>query len=389
MHMKLSEKTQKSFFLAAVVLFWFSQYSFIPHLTPYLTGTLAIPAATAGVIVGAYGLLQTCLRLPTGLFGSRSSFSRIIMIFGAIALALSSILLLQARTVSLLWCARALSGVSAATWVCFTVFYGDYFASSDKRSMGYMVSANNLGMMLGYIAAALFNDLLGIKFLFLLSIISAFLSAALLLVLFSGSRKREQAERVSVSDIASVLRSRSLWSCSFFTALSQLISFATMISFSANYAVSIGCTGAQVGMISVVNTVAGLFAASAIASGKLERIPQKKIVSIGFLLMFIYCVFLTRCKGIVGLLVLQFLGGIGRNFVMTTMMAGAVSGIPRIQKTLAMGIFQSVYGLGMTLGPILMGSLLGYNPDYGFAYLIIAAICVFGAVLSLLSKKTA
>lgn len=387
--MKTSEKTQKALFLSAVVLFWFSQYSFIPHFTPYLTGSLSIPAAAAGIIVSAYGLLQTCLRLPIGIFGSRSSFSKFIMIFGTLALAASSALLISAKSVPVLWCARALAGVAAATWVCFTVFYGDTFSSNGSRSMGYMVSANNLGMMLGYLAAAAFNDLLGIRFLFASSFAAGILSASLLVILFKNMPVKSQSKGASVQDIAYVLRSGKLWFCAFLTALSQLISFATMISFSANYAVSIGCSGTQVGMISVINTVAGLLASSMIASGKLEWISRRSIVSIGFIFMFIYCILVPKCTGVIGLFILQFIGGIGRNFIMTTMMAAAVSDIAPVQKTTAMGIFQSVYGVGMTLGPILMGWLLGRTTAYASAFSVIAVICVFGAGLSLTLKTKA
>lgn len=387
--MKLTEKTQKTLFLSAVVLFWFSQYSFIPCFTPHLTGSLAIPAATAGIIVSAYGLLQTCLRLPIGIFGSKSSFSKYIMILGALTLALSSALLMSARAVSVLWCARALAGVAAATWVCFTVFYADSFSTDGSRSMGYMVSANNLGMLLGYLAAAAFNDRMGIGFLFAGSSAAGIVSALLLVILLKSMPAARQAKGASVKEIAQVLRSGRLWFCAALTALSQLISFATMISFSANYAVSIGCSGAQVGMISVINTFAGLLASSMIASGRLERIPQRGIVPIGFVLMFLYCILVPKCTGAAGLFVLQFIGGVGRNFIMTTMMAEAVSDIASVQKTTAMGIFQSVYGVGMTLGPILMGRLLERTTGYAPAFSVIAVICVLSAGLSLALKTKA
>lgn len=387
--MKRSERTQKILFLSAVVLFWFSQYSFIPGFTPHLTGSLAIPAATAGVIVSAYGLLQTCLRLPIGIFGSKSSFSKYIMILGTLTLAISSALLMGARAVSVLWCARALAGVGAATWVCFTVFYGDTFSTDGNRSMGYMVSANNLGMLLGYLAAAAFSDRMGIRFLFAGSSAAGVVSALLLVLLFQSMPVKQQAKGASVKEIADVLRSGRLWFCAALTALSQLISFATMISFSANYAVSIGCSGAQVGMISVINTLAGLLASAMIASGKLERIPQKGLVASGFLMMFLYCILVPKCTGAAGLFALQFIGGVGRNFIMTTMMAEAVSDIASVQKTTAMGIFQSVYGIGMTLGPILMGGLLERTAGYASAFSVIAVICVLGAGLSLALRTKA
>lgn len=345
-----------------------------------------MPLTTAGLIVGAYGLLQTILRLPTGVLGSRSSFSRLIMVSGALILSISSFMLLMVKTASLLWCARALAGVSAATWVCFSVFYGQAFSNDDKRSMGYMVSANNLGMMLGYIFAAIFNDILGIEFLFAASAVAAAMAGILLIVLFRDMPSQGCTAGASLSDVGAVLKNGRIWSCSLLTALSQLISFATMISFSANYAVSTGCTGAQVGMISVVNTVAGLIASSLIASGKLEFVPQKWLVSLGFVLMLIYCIFLPKCLGIDGLLILQFLGGIGRTFIMTTMMAGTISGIAPVQKTMAMGIFQSVYGLGMTLGPILMGWLLDETSGYSSAFSVVAAICLAGAASALILK---
>lgn len=385
--MKTISKKEKILFLGAVALFWFSQYVFIPGFTPYLTSTLAIPASSAGVIVGAYGLIQSLLRIPVGLAGSRPGGSRLIMISGCVALGLAAVLLILFKTEGLLWLSRALSGVGAATWVCFTVYFSNNFGSGGKRSMGAMVGANNFGMMLAYIFSALLSDRLGIKFLFSLSIAASIGAMALLFLLFSCMEKQAApAPRIGLGDLKKILSSRSLWRSSGFTALSQFISFATMISFSASYAASIGCSGAEIGAISIMNTAAGLIASSLIAAGHFDRTPRKALLGFGFTALFLYCVLLPKCTGILGLLVLQFIGGLGRNFIMTTQMADAISDLSPQLRSTAMGIFQSIYGLGMTLGPVFMGGVLERSGAYAPAYGVMALICLLSAGLSLLIK---
>lgn len=375
--MNTRTKHNRALFIAATVLFWFSQYVYIPNFTPYLTSLLVMPASTAGMIIGAYGLTQALLRVPVGLVGVKADHSRHVMLIGCACLVLSSTLLSFFKSGIVLWLSRALAGVGAASWVCFTVYYSSNFSRSTEHNMGAMVIANNLGMFLAYSTSAALSDMSGISALFGLSTAAAFAAVALLCILFSMCGKVVEAPPAAISaGFLDILRNRKIWMCASFTALSQFVSFATMISFSASYAASIGCSGTQIGFISIVNTAAGIAAPAIIAGKPVDGTHGARLVTIGFACLFLYCALLPRCESFAALLGLQFTGGLGRNLIMTSQMSEAVAGIPSELRAPAMGIFQSVYGLGMMLGPIAMGALLDYTSGYVQSFAAMAALCL-------------
>ena len=47
-----------------------------------------------------------------------------------------------------------------------------------------------------------------------------------------------------------------------------------------------------------------------------------------------------------------------------------------------MGFYQAVYGIGMTLGPVVMGNLVGAK-GYGWAYMTIAIIMFVFAIVAI------
>lgn len=226
--MNTRTKHNRALFIAATVLFWFSQYVYIPNFTSYLTSFLVMPASTAGMIIGAYGLTQALLRVPVGLVGVKADHSRHVMLIGCACLVLSSTLLSFFKSGIVLWLSRALAGVGAASWVCFTVYYSSNFSRSTEHNMGAMVIANNLGMFLAYSTSAALSDMSGISALFGLSTAAAFASVALLCILFSMCGKVVEAPPAAISaGFLDILRNRKIWMCASFTALSQFVSFAT------------------------------------------------------------------------------------------------------------------------------------------------------------------
>ena len=50
-----------------------------------------------------------------------------------------------------------------------------------------------------------------------------------------------------------------------------------------------------------------------------------------------------------------------------------VRSVSEEKRSTAMGFYQAVYGIGMTLGPVVMGNLVGAK-GYGWAYMTIAII---------------
>ena len=60
------------------------------------------------------------------------------------------------------------------------------------------------------------------------------------------------------------------------------------------------------------------------------------------------------------LFVLQIVAGIGNAIVFSLLMAMVITGVKKDVMTTTMGMFQAIYGVGMVVGPIVLGSVGDY-----------------------------
>lgn len=120
--------------LLAVFLFWFSVYTYPSFLTTYAVDELKASGTVAGMIVGSYGLTQMVLRIPLGILSDllkkRKPFIMLGFGFSIIASAGMAVIARQAggeavpRGLAIAMLVfRAISGITAATWVHFSVLY--------------------------------------------------------------------------------------------------------------------------------------------------------------------------------------------------------------------------------------------------------------------------
>ena len=151
--------------LAAIFFFWFSVYTYPSFLSSYSTEKLMATSVTAGMIVGSYGLTQMVLRIPFGVLSDslkkRKMFVMLGFIFSLLAsFGLSAVSLFAAwehvpgwLPAAALIC-RGLSGVTAATWVNFSVLYssgykGEEVAAAMSRIAVPQMGSQIFAMLLG------------------------------------------------------------------------------------------------------------------------------------------------------------------------------------------------------------------------------------------------
>ena len=99
--------------------------------------------------------------------------------------------------------------------------------------------------------------------------------------------------------------------------------------------------------------------------------------------MTVYSALVPLVRSLEALYVLQMIGGLGNASLFSLFMAGAIEGVPKEKKSTAMGFYQAVYGIGITLGPVLMGAVVG-SAGMTAAYFTMAALGVVGGILVML-----
>lgn len=369
-------------FLFLIVLFWFGHYVFIPFFTPFLSG-LGIASTTVGTIVGTYGFSQLLLRIPFGILADKIKSHRFFMALGFGSLMIAGISLYFAHSPALFVAARFLSGVSASTWVSFTVFFSGMAAPEDAdKAVSVVMTANNMGTLTAYLFGMAFARSLGIHALFLVSVGAGILGLLLLFLFRRDMTENFSEQQMTFSDVALVLQDKRLLLHSLLAAAVQFVTFATMQSFTGNYATTLGATDGQLAFLSILQSGIGILGSYWVGTSLSAKISRRFQLAAGFGLLGIYCLLVPQTTSVVALFFVQIVGAFGRAVLMTLTMAMSSETIPQHLKSTSMGVYQSVYGLGMTVGPMVSGGLIDRFQSYSIAFAGIAVVSFVAMVWS-------
>lgn len=378
------QKTKKDvLFLLIVILFWMSIYVTTPFLSPHLLA-LGVGASFTGVILGSYGFSQLILRVPLSVYEDCSKKHKLLILIGIVSLTVGGALPIFTDAPIIFLLSRVLAGVGASTWVSFTVAFTE---GSDqvKSRMGKLMAANNFGILISYCVGGVVYQRFGMPPLFVLS--ACFGVASLTLALCWKPEGKMPPHSFDIRELWLVLRNKNLIVCSLLSAAIQLVAYATALSFVSNYAKENGATGIAISLVSISFYASGTLSAWVFSKGFFAKLKDKELLALCFVLFAVYCVLMPFFHSPLAIILIQIIGGVGRNIVHTLTMAIAPAEIPKENKTTAIGVFQCIYSLGMTAGPIVMGWLLEAAEGYFLAFGTMAAISVAAAVCSMIFVK--
>ena len=248
--------------LAAIFFFWFSMYTYPSFFSAYVSDRLLAPEVMTGLIVGAYGFAQMILPIPLGIVSdwTRRRKPFVVLGFCASLLACAGLMLTESlaargqvgtftHAVALL--ARGLSGVTAATWVSFSVLYSasyeaDEIAPAVSRLMVPQYGSQIVAMLLGAQLAQRVHETAA----FALAAVAAL--AGLVLMRRVPDRPPEE-ERLTLKSFAAVLNDRGLKVGTLLGTLFRLVCWGTVLGFVPNWARDVaGFSVSQLGYLSVM-----------------------------------------------------------------------------------------------------------------------------------------
>ena len=373
--------------LAATFLLWFSLYTYPSFLAAYAQEEMRASAMLVGAITGSYGLTQMLLRIPLGLWSDLIRRRKPFLVAGIAASVAASVGLICAGSAWGLLVFRALSGVAASTWVMYSVMYSSCFDGEDiNRALGklsfYQYGSQLIAMLLG----ALLADRIGKWAAFALA---AAAGAAGVTVTLTIRDVPQEGPRQTLRDFAGVLGDRRLLTGTLLSTVFHFVCWGTVLGFTVNWAKGVmGLTTAQLGFLSAAYLLPNTLVSR--ASGAIAEKTGRRAAMTGGFLLVAAASFLfgqTRCAW--QLFAVQALFGCGMGVIMPMTMADAIANIPDARRGAAMGFYQSVYGLGMFLGPVAAGAVVerfsagadlaaGYRANFA----VMAAVALAGALLA-------
>jgi len=364
-------------------LFWFSTYIYAPMLPTYIK-SLGASYFLVGLILGCYGVGQLLLRVPIGILSDRLNKRKVFISLGLVSLLISSLGLYFFKNPLLILVFRSFSGVASAFWVIFAVLYSSYFHESEStKAVGVLNAFCSGGILIGLLCGGFIVRSYGIQTTFLVSIIFAAIG---LILSFGISEKRVDRKPAEIKELLMVVRDSNFLTVATIGVICQFVSFATVYGFTPVVAKSMGASNFQIAMLTAISALPSVIGSALSGSFFAKRFGEKKTMAYGLILAAVSCAVIPFAPNMIVLSISQFFGGFGTGTVFPLLMGLSIKNVANDKRATAMGIFQAVYGLGMFMGPTVVGALSdGVGIKWGF--ITIAAVALSGVLISRLYKQ--
>jgi MFS family permease len=376
---------QIGFFMAAVLLYWFSQYVYLPLLPEYIrerTGDLAV----VGVVLSMYGLWQMVARLPMGIAVDALGRYKPFVGAGFLLGAAGAVILGFAGRVPALIVGRSLTGICAGVWVPLVVAFSALFPPEEAVWASSMLTlVSSLGRILGSLSTGLLAELGGPLLPFLAA---AAVSLVALLLLFPVRTEARSARPASLRVMLRVALRRDVIGPSFLAAGVQYVTFGIALGFLPILARQMGAGAVIVGVLVSLN-LGGLSLGNLAATWLSRRVGPVWLLATSFLLLTLCTGGLALARSIGPLFLCQAVLGLAHGLGIPVLMGLSIRRVDRAERNTAMGLHQSVYAIGIFIGPWISGALaesLGLRSMFGITALFCLAAGVGGVML--LSGKT-
>lgn len=364
--------------LVASFLFFYAQYIYIPFQTAYLSA-LGASSAFIGVVTGAYGGAQLLLRLPVGLLADKVGRHKGFLLAGLTAAAAACGIRMCFPGLTGFLAASLLSGVSSATWLSFMVMHAEcYGPAEQQKASGKIVFAYNAGILGAFVTGTLFYEILGMRLLCSFGVAAGAIGAVMCLAL---TEKKTPVSTATVPELLAVCTNRCLIAFSLLALVQQGIQMATTMSFTAQILRGLGASDSLLGASSILYMASAVVSSHVVSTGLTERKSSRFWISSIFAGLAVYCLLVPVCRSIPVILALQFIPGLASGLLFSILTARAMTRVPAGKKSTAMGFYQAVYAVGMTVFPVLTGNILESTGH-------IAAYCLLGG-FSMLCALTA
>ena len=157
---------------------------------------------------------------------------------------------------------------------------------------------------------------------------------------------------------------------------------STTMAFPTQVMKNLGASAALIGASSVFYMACGVVASRLGATGTFIRWGARRLVPVMFVLSLTYCLLVPRIAWLPGLFALQMLPGITNALLMAYLTGEAMARVPKEASSTALGFFQAVYAIGMTVFPMMTGFIAG-RYSIGTAYNLLAVTALVAGLAAL------
>jgi MFS family permease len=367
-------------FCIANFLWWVCLYLYVPVLPVYIQSSGA-RLNMVGIVLAAYAIPQVLLRIPIGVWADRLLRRKPLVVAGIIFASLGALGLGISTDPWLLFFARITVGVGAATWVVFTIYFTAYYPAKDSgRAIGLLNFVRGGSLIAATAGGGFMAEVSGMRQTFFGAALMGVL--ALLALLFAKERPVEHSRAVTWRNFSSVATRPLLITVSIMGIMSHFAVFAGVFAFIPVYAVEIGASSSELGLITMMNLVFSTVGALG-AVWIWARLGYRAAIILGAVISGLSLLAFPFIPEVAVLMAVQISFGMGSGVLMTTLMALSIRDVPREKQATAMGVYQAVYAVGMLTGPLVSG-FLGVGLGLATVFFVSASLSLVIAILAFL-----
>jgi MFS family permease len=383
---------RKNIFLMNIIVIFFTMsiFSYVPNLPEYAQ-SLGANAMVLGIIGGVYGIAQIFLRIPVGTVLDKTGKHRRMMIIGSLILAVSAGILLLAQDTGMIIFGRLIAGAAAAWWVVQSAVYAQYHHEGGQiKAQGMLNASGNWGKLLGALVGGIIAQFFGLRsiffFAFAVAVVCVFLSVKITdRKLEASPQIKEEATPVKGKPgghLIPLFKNKDLILFSVIGISIRLLYFSAPTLFTAVAAKNLGASSLDIGLLSVVfHLLAG--GAALLGGTKLyKKFGGIRVLALSFFITAISCIPFFYHINLAMVYVMQGLSGAGFGISAAVLAGFVMHAVLPYQRGAAMGIFQSLFGIGIFIGPVIAGTIT-QSASMDAAYWTLAAIQAATAIICL------
>jgi MFS transporter, DHA1 family, multidrug resistance protein len=317
--------------------------------------------------------MQLLCRLPIGIYSDLMSLRKPFIILGMFASTLSCVIFSLTDHLGWILAARCLAGLAAASWVAFTVLYSNYFSSSEvHKAMGSISLMVVLAQLLGMSFSGFIVSQWGWHAPFWIGA-AASIAGVILSFFISESKETESRVPLKIKDLTTVMAEPSLLKISLLSILAHSIIFSTMFGFLPTYALAVSLKASDISLLVFSFMIPHALAALVMGKVIVPYFGKWRSLKIAFLLSSVFTISIPLVETKAVLLATQAINGFALGITFPLLLGMAVEAVPKEKRATAMGAYQSIYAIGIFVGPFIAGLLnseIGLDAGFYFTGLL-------------------
>ena len=168
----------------------------------------------------------------------------------------------------------------------------------------------------------------------------------------------------------------------------QVIAYGTVFGFVPLVAKNLGASYAEIGLLPTIYLLPGIIASLLSATFFRRIFSERFMVTGGFLMMAAGCFVIPFVPDIMTLFMTQAIAGFARGLVFPILMGLGISDIAGNRQATAMGFFQTIYSMGMFVGPLVVGAISGWaGMFWGFMFVGMTGMLGSGAAWAMVAGR--